>query len=81
MNAKDTETNAAGALGRGLDSLMTSDKAKRAPSAPERTEARCSCSSTAMVGGLIAGGAAGTVAVAAFVLLGVKAVLSMERRR
>lgn len=33
-----------------------------------------------LVGGLIAGGAAGAVAIAAFSLLGVKAVLSMSRR-
>ena len=34
-----------------------------------------------LVGGLIAGGAAGAVAVAAFTLLGVRAVLAMGRRR
>lgn len=34
-----------------------------------------------LVGGLIASGAAGAVAVAAFTLLGVRAVLAMGRRR
>ena len=81
MNAKDAETNAASALGRGLDSLMTSDEAKRSPATPECPEARLTSRSVALVGGRVAGGAAGAVAVAAFVLLGVKAVLSMERRR
>ena len=47
----------------------------------ERPEARPASHSVALVGGLVAGGAAGAVAIAAFVLLGVKAVLSMERRR
>ena len=37
-------------------------------------------SGIAVVSGLIAGGAAGAVAIAAFALLGVKAVLSMQRR-
>lgn len=37
--------------------------------------------SAGLVGGLIAGGAAGAVAVAAFTLLGVRAVLAMGRRR
>ena len=47
----------------------------------ERPEACPASHSVALVGGLVAGGAAGAVAIAAFVLLGVKAVLSMERRR
>ena len=37
-------------------------------------------SGIAVVSGLIAGGAAGAVAIAAFALLGVKAVRSMQRR-
>ena len=37
-------------------------------------------SGIAVVSGLIAGGAAGAVAIAAFALLGVRAVLSMQRR-
>lgn len=81
MNAKDAETNAASALGRGLDSLMTSSETTRTPAMAERPEACPASYSVALVGGLVAGGAAGAVAVAAFVLLGMKAVLSMERRR
>ena len=56
-------------------------KRQRTPATPERPEARPASRSVALVGGLVAGGAAGAAAVAAFVLLGVKAVLSMERRR
>ena len=42
--------------------------------------ARPQASGIAVVSGLIAGGAAGAVAIAAFALLGVRAVLSMQRR-
>lgn len=42
--------------------------------------ARPPASGIAAVSGLIAGGAAGAVAIAAFALLGVRAVLSMQRR-
>lgn len=52
------------------------------PPAPckEDRGARPPESGIAVVSGLIAGGAAGAVAIAAFALLGVKAVLSMQRR-
>ena len=38
MNAKDAETNAASALGRGLDSLMTSSETTRTPAMAERPQ-------------------------------------------
>ncbi len=90
MNAKESESNQTGALGRGLESLMARGEAK----APEAaggagaeggrsggaSEGERPCDLAAAVG-LVAGGAAGAVAVAAFTLLGVRAVLSMERGR
>lgn len=89
MNAKEGSTRP-GALGRGLDTLMGNEEDRDATSAPEAQEApealRCQDRAhphgqgACLVGGLIASGAAGAVAVAAFTLLGVKAVLSMGRR-
>ncbi|CVH80105.1 hypothetical protein BN3658_02670 [Coriobacteriaceae bacterium CHKCI002] len=90
MNAKESESNQTGALGRGLESLMARGEAK----APEAaggagaeggrsggaSEGERPCDLAAAVG-LVAGGAAGAVAVAAFTLLGVRAVLGMERGR
>lgn len=81
MNAKETETNQTGALGRGLDSLMTSDEAKHTATTPDQLTGQPLGRDIAAVSGLIAGGAAGAIAVATFVLLGVKAVLGMERSR
>lgn len=81
MNAKETETSQTGALGRGLDSLMTSDETKHASATHDQPADRPLGRDIAAVSGLIAGGAAGTIAVATFVLLGVKAVLGMERSR
>lgn len=52
-----------------------------APDAPARRKDRSVEKNACLVGGLIASGAAGAVAVAAFTLLGVRAVLSMSRRR
>lgn len=49
--------------------VVVYDHAPRKPFAPEAP----------LVAGLIAGGAAGAVAIGAFALLGVKAVLSMQR--
>ena len=90
MNAKESESNQTGALGRGLESLMARGEAK----APEAaggagaeggrsggaSEGERPCDLAAAVG-LVVGGAAGAVAVAAFTLLGVRAVLGMERGR
>ena len=90
MNAKESESNQTGALERGLESLMARGEAK----APEAaggagaeggrsggaSEGERPCDLAAAVG-LVAGGAAGAVAVAAFTLLGVRAVLGMERGR
>lgn len=90
MNAKESESNQTGALGRGLESLMARGEAK----VPEvaggasteggrsggASEGERPCDLAAAVG-LVVGGAAGAVAVAAFTLLGVRAVLSMERGR
>lgn len=83
MNAKENDTNQAGALGRGLDSLMDANEAKQEGSRDERPAEpeRHMAAGTLAVSGLIAGGAAGAVAIAAFVLLGVKAVLGMECSR
>ena len=50
------------------------------PCKEDRQGTRPPESGIAVVSGLIAGGAAGAVAIAAFALLGVKAVLSMQRR-
>lgn len=53
------------------------------PPVPCKEDRQGTCppeSGIAVVSGLIAGGAAGAVAIAAFALLGVKAVLSMQRR-
>ena len=90
MNAKESESNQTGALGRGLESLMARGEAK-APEAAGGAGAEGGRSGGASDGerpcdlaaavGLVAGGAAGAVAVAAFTLLGVRAVLSMERGR
>ena len=96
MNAKEGSARPA-ALGRGLATLMGNEEERNAPSAAETPEAphrpaspdarRCQDpdhahgKSAGLVGGLIAGGAAGAVAVAAFTLLGVRAVLAMGRRR
>ncbi|WP_281655596.1 hypothetical protein [Eggerthella sinensis] len=52
-----------------------------APEEPARRKDRSLEKNACLVGGLIASGAAGAVAVAAFTLLGVRAVLSMSRRR
>ena len=91
MNAKESESNQTGALGRGLESLMARGEAK-APEAAggagaeggrsggSASEGERPCDLAAAVG-LVVGGAAGAVAVAAFTLLGVRAVLSMERGR
>ena len=90
MNAKESELNQTGALGRGLESLMARGEAK-APEAAGGAGAEGGRSGGASEGerpfdlaaavGLVAGGAAGAVAVAAFTLLGVRAVLGMERGR
>ena len=96
MNAKEGSARPA-ALGRGLDTLMGNEEERDAPSAAETPEGphrpatpdarRCQDpehahgKSAGLVGGLIAGGAARAVAVAAFTLLGVRAVLAMGRRR
>lgn len=90
MNAKESESNQTGALGRGLESLMARGEAK-VPEAARgagaeggrsggASEGERPCDLAAAVG-LVVGGAAGAVAVAAFTLLGVRAVLSMERGR
>lgn len=89
MNAKEGSTRP-GALGRGLETLMGNEgegaaDAPEAPAASANVEARpgkehSPRQSACLVGGLIASGAAGAVAIAAFSLLGVKAVLSMTRR-
>ena len=85
MNAKEGSARPA-ALGRGLDTLMGNEEERDAPSAAPDAR-RCQDpdhahgKSAGLVGGLIAGGAAGAVAVAAFTLLGVRAVLAMGRRR
>lgn len=50
------------------------------PRKEDQQGARPPESGIAVVSGLIAGGAAGAVAIAAFALLGVRAVLSMQRR-
>lgn len=50
------------------------------PCKESRQGARPPESGIAVASGLIAGGAAGAVAIAAFALLGVRAVLSMQRR-
>lgn len=50
------------------------------PQGDNLQSARPPASGIAVVSGLIAGGAAGAVAIAAFALLGVRAVLSMQRR-
>lgn len=90
MNAKESESNQTGALGRGLESLMARGEAKVPEAAGGAgaeggrsggaSEGERPCDLAAAVG-LVAGGAAGAVAVAAFTLLGVRAVLSMERGR
>ena len=95
MNAKEGSARPA-ALGRGLDTLMGNEEERDAPSAAETPDGpegphrpatpdarRCQDPEHAhgKSAGLIAGGAAGAVAVAAFTLLGVRAVLAMGRRR
>ena len=94
MNAKEGSARPA-ALGRGLDTLMGNEEERDAPSAAETPDGpegphrpatpdarRCQDPEHAhgKSAGLV-GGAAGAVAVAAFALLGVRAVLAMGRRR
>lgn len=79
MNAKEGSARPA-ALGRGLDTLMGNEEERDAPSAAGTSEARPCGHGACLVGGLIASGAAGALAVAAFTLLGVRAVLAMGHR-
>ncbi|WP_101722447.1 hypothetical protein [Eggerthella timonensis] len=78
MNAKEGSARPA-ALGRGLDTLMGNEEERDAPSAAGISEERPCGHGACLVGGLIASGAAGALAVAAFTLLGVRAVLAMGR--
>ncbi|OUO89393.1 hypothetical protein B5F40_10920 [Gordonibacter sp. An230] len=98
MNAKERDAGQAGGLGRGIESLMATEKAKdptsaddvgaegeghNEPTATEKARTRTPERPYRLAAavGLMAGGAAGAVAVAAFTLLGVRAVIGMERSR
>ncbi len=77
MPYEDNSNASAGSLGRGIDSLINREES--APS-PKKTAGTTEGSSMAFapVAKLVGAAAAGTVAVAACTLVGVKAVLAMQ---